>query len=463
MVLDNASDGYMIADAEGYVLYHNRAYMEVVNGGTEELTGHNMREYIERGDIKRSSALMSIEQRKEVRLHTYNNTYGKSFFVSSAPLFDGNNNIYRVITHAWESNGASDLKSQIRFWESDAEGASKNANRYPPPPEVEDHSDYGQGIIVASQKMKDIFSLAKQIKDVGSTVLLLGESGVGKDVIAQYIHHNGILRDKPYIAINCNALPEQLLESELFGYVGGSFTGANKEGKKGLFEAAKDGILFMDEIGDTSLSFQTKLLRVLETRSITRVGDYKPVPVNVRIIAATNKNLEELVYANAFREDLYYRLNVVSIYIPALRNRQDDILPLSLYYLHYYNNLYNLKKRFGKTVVPALQKYRWHGNIRELKNVVERLVVTSKTDVIQISDLNFAGAGASAQTNEDEINEGFFVSIDKLIPLDTAVERVEQALLTMAKDELRTNRRIAQKLNVSHATVCRKLRKYNII
>ena len=291
--------------------------------------------------------------------------------------------------------------------------------------------------------------------------MLLGESGVGKEVVAQYIRNNSIFKDKPFIAVNCSAFSEQLLESELFGYVGGSFTGANKEGKKGLFEAAEDGILFLDEIGEISPRIQVELLRTLEDKSICRVGDYQRIPIHARIISATNKDLKQMVQEKKFREDLYYRLNVISISIPPLRQRTDDIFPLLLFYLHKYNQMYDTDKRFTKAAIQRLQRYNWPGNIRELKNLVERLVVTSGGDLIRESDL----LPLRLEQNASEVDVGenaMSLQFDQLVPLDYAVEEVEKQLLLMAKKKYVSSRKMAQHLKVSRATVCRKLKKYNI-
>ncbi|GHV12392.1 hypothetical protein FACS189491_05300 [Spirochaetia bacterium] len=335
--------------------------------------------------------------------------------------------------------------------------------------ETEIQSGSDQKIIVADEKMKNVFNLADKIKDTRATVLLLGESGTGKDIIAQYIHKSSIYRDKPFIAVNCGAFSESLLESELFGFISGTFTGADRKGRQGIFEAAYNGIVFLDEIGDMSPNLQIRLLRTLESKIIMRVGETKPTPVNARILAATNKNLEKLVHTHKFREDLYYRLNVVKIYIPSLRERHDDILPIARHFLQYYNSQYRLKKRLADNILPVFQQYNWPGNIRELKNKIEQLVLTSRDDLIQITDLQlcelstgqersfFSGANYSTQPPDD-----VFVSINKLIPMKQAVEHVERMLLMLAKDKLGTTRSIAQKLNISHATVCRKMHKYNI-
>ena len=450
-LVDEADTGYMIADGEGLIQYTNDAYLRAVAGQEElPMVGRYMQEYIDSGSIKRSSMLMAIEQKRKVSLLTVirNN---KTAYVASTPFFDENGKVYKVITKARDETELEDLKKQVRLLESYVDKKQL---------EGEGASDYGSDIVVVGQKMRDAMELAKKVKDVNSTILLLGDSGVGKEIVAQYIHRNSVFKGKPFIAVNCSALSETLLESELFGYVEGSFTGASKQGKKGLFEAAQDGILFLDEIGDISPNLQVKLLRAIEDKSICRVGDYKTIPVNVRIIAATNKNLKEMVYKKTFREDLYYRLNVVSINIPPLRQRRSDILPLLLFYLNRYNHMYNMQKKLSKDVLSALQIYKWPGNVRELKNVVESLVVTSEGSLIRQADLD--RLKLEEELEEITSGENISIQVNELVPLEHAVSIVEKQLLLKAKQRYGSSRKIAQHLQVSRATISRKLNKYGI-
>ena len=452
-IVDNAENGYMIADGKGLILYTNKAYLRAL-AQVNNMEGHYMQEYIKSGSIKRSSLLLSIKHKKRISMVTTSTGERGNLtaVVSSTPLLDENGEVYKVITQTRDQTELEDLKSQVKMLEEYI-GRKDFQDT--------DKPDYGPGVVVLSSQMRHVMDLANKVKDVNSTVLLLGESGVGKEVVALYIRNSGVFKEKPFIAVNCSALSEHLLESELFGYVGGSFTGANKEGKKGLFEAAQDGILFLDEIGDISPQIQIKLLRALEEKAIYRVGDYRRIPINARIISATNKDLKALVQQEKFREDLYYRLNVVSIPIPPLRRRADDILPLVLYYLNRYNQMYALNKRFTQAVLQALQKYKWPGNIRELKNVVERLVVTSNSDLIRMSDIAFLNLEEDAAVPISG-KEAFTVEINDLVPMEYAIETVEKQLLKMAKEKYGSSRKMAQHLTISRATICRKLQKYQI-
>ena len=245
-------------------------------------------------------------------------------------------------------------------------------------------------IIGKSDKMKSVFEIIRIVAHSDCTVLIRGESGTGKELVATTIHDNGPRRDKPFVALNCAAIPEALLESELFGYEKGAFTDANK-GKPGKFELASDGTLFLDEIADMSLAMQAKILRAVQDRSFERLGGTKPIKVNTRLIAATNKNLEELMRKEAFREDLYYRLNVVSIYVPALRERKEDISLLADHFLRKYKSGDTKKtKTISAHTLRLLVDYEWPGNVRELENVIERAVALGREDTLQAGDV-FSG------------------------------------------------------------------------
>ena len=236
--------------------------------------------------------------------------------------------------------------------------------------------DHGT-MIVNSPKMKNVIQTVNAIAPTDSNVVILGESGTGKDMMARYIHERSNRSREAFISINCAALPEQLLESELFGYEAGAFTGALSKGKIGLFEAASGGTIFLDEIGDMPLSLQSKLLRALENREIRRVGGVKSIPIDVRIICATNVNLEIMVQEKKFREDLYYRLNVFLVNIPPLSERKEDIIPIAESFLKGLNEKYGTNKVISPISIGTMLNHNWPGNIRELRNVMERIYVVS--------------------------------------------------------------------------------------
>ena len=287
-----------------------------------------------------------------------------------------------------------------------------------------------------------------------STVLLTGESGTGKEEFAKFLHANSKRNKGPMIAVNCGAIPDNLIESELFGYEGGSFTGAKKGGAIGKFELADKGTLFLDEVGELPLMAQTKLLRVLQERKIERIGGTKEIPVNIRIVAATNKNLREMVKNRAFREDLYYRLSVIPMEIPPLRERGEDIKELAYYFLRDYNKILHKNIHgFDRQAEEVLNTYEWPGNVRELKNVVEFLVNMVQGDLITVGDLPQYMVWAESITER------------KGKTLNQMLQNYEKSILeSYMKDTKSREEKMeaAKKLGISQATLYRKLSQYDL-
>lgn len=306
----------------------------------------------------------------------------------------------------------------------------------------------------SDESMQKLYDFAKQIAAADSGVLITGETGTGKSVLAKYIHENSPRSKKKFVELNCAAIPESLIESELFGYETGAFTGAQKGGKPGLFEAADGGTLFLDEIGDMPLQLQPKLLHALQNKTITRVGGTRQIPVNVRIITATNKNLENLVKEGLFRNDLYYRINIVPISIPPLRERKSDITPLINSFVDRFNKHYNQSAAIDDGAMKLLNLYKWPGNIRELENMIERLLVTNKSGIITEWDLP---NNIRIMTDSDD-DSGIHVS--KLMPLKDALETVEGELVRMAFKDGASTYDVARKLKISQSGASRKYLKY---
>ncbi|MEA4924421.1 MAG: sigma 54-interacting transcriptional regulator [Syntrophomonadaceae bacterium] len=309
--------------------------------------------------------------------------------------------------------------------------------------------------IVHSGCMKELTKMAIRVAKVDSTVLIQGESGVGKELIADVIHSHGARSKGPLIKINCGAIPENLLESEFFGYEPGAFSGASRKGKIGLFELANGGILFLDEIGDMPLNLQVKLLRVLQDKEIIRVGGIRPIKVDIRIITGTNRNLTEMINNRQFRQDLYYRLNVVPIHVPALRERREDIPVLTNYFLEYFNHKYlasGTHKKLAPEVVDCFMKHDWPGNVRELENLIERLIVTTAQSYISMSDL--PPWLDKSKTNNTGSSEN--------ISLRCAVEDTERKLLQYAFSRYKSTYEVARVLEINQSTVVRKAAKYGI-
>lgn len=445
-VLESSFDGILITDGSGKVLMVNQAYERLTGLRAEEMMGKNMSDLLNPIYMPNSVALMVLQERKSVTLpHVTRN--GRSITVTGNPVFNKQGEIYRVITNVRDITELNNLRQELLR-------AQAMEKVYLQLESATQQSKSGAYIAI-SEGMKTVFALAAKVSSVDATVLILGESGVGKEVVAKYIHENSPRRHGPFITVNCGAIPEHLLESELFGYVEGAFTGAARHGKTGLFETAQGGTLFLDEIGELPLGLQVKILRALETREITRVGSTKAIPVDVRILAATNRDLEEMVANNKFRSDLFYRLNVIRIVVPPLRERWEDIIPLCIYYLNLFNKKYHHKKRLAYDLVEELEKYPWPGNVRELKNTLEQMVVLGYDEQLQVRDLPWYNLPAGSSVAPA-------VQVSGIIPLKEALEQTEKKLLENALKKYRTSRQISRVLDIDQSTVVRKLNKYSL-
>ncbi|MFE4427321.1 sigma-54 interaction domain-containing protein [Peribacillus butanolivorans] len=320
---------------------------------------------------------------------------------------------------------------------------------------LQDHDDLNineKQLVYRSKTIERLVVEIKRVAQFNSTILLEGESGVGKEVFVHHIHSASPRSNKQLVRINCGAIPENLIESELFGYEKGAFTGADKNGKAGLFEIADDSTLFLDEIGELPLNMQVKLLRVLQEREVTRIGGTQPKPVNVRIITATNKDLRELVDQGEFREDLYYRLYVIPFSIPPLRERKEDIFPLAIYFLEQFKKMYDIKKSFTPEAIEVLETYAWPGNVRELQNIVERLTLLGEGEWIKREHaLKFLYGEVQKKKTQ--------LMVLEIMPLKEAVEELETQLIQRGMQKYGTADKLSKVLGVSPATISRRMKK----
>jgi len=315
-----------------------------------------------------------------------------------------------------------------------------------------------ENIITNNAQMIDIINICLKVAKAEAPILITGESGVGKELLSELIHNNSNRKKEAFVKMNCAAIPDNLKESELFGYEPGSFTGASKYGKKGLIEISQNGTLFMDEIGEMPLSLQSMLLRVLQDGKFVRVGGCKEIKSNLRIICATNSNLQALVNEGLFRNDLYFRLNVIPITLPSLSERQDDIPLLALYYTNYFNLQYNTSKKLSREIIESLACHYWSGNIRELKNTIERLILISLDNIITTEDLKYVDCiskkadyvyYANQDINDFEANR----------PLKEIMEDFELGIIKKSVDKYGSIRKAAKALKVTPSTISRKLSK----
>lgn len=313
--------------------------------------------------------------------------------------------------------------------------------------------DMFNGIVTRSKEMEPVMEMAVKASISDANILILGETGVGKDFLASYIHSKSAVCNGPFVNVNCSAIPESLMESEFFGYGKGAFTGAKSDGKMGFFEAANGGTIFLNEIGDLPIHLQVKFLNVIQQKTITKIGETTQRKADFRLIAATNQNLFELVSRGKFREDLYYRLNVIPINIPPLRDRKDDIMSLLNYYLYKNMEKYHVKRKFSPELLDILVNHSWPGNIRELENLMERLVITSNNFIID-----------QAVLPQDFINKTNRYEMDKKdagsISLKEMIKEFEASIIRLKYNKLGSSRKVAKELGISQSQANQKIKEY---
>lgn len=444
-ILEASFDGILVADGDGKCLFINSSYTRNTGITEEEVVGKNMRDLLNPEYMRFSSVLEAIETKRSLSLE-HNTKNGKHIIVTANPILNEDGNVSMVLVNTRDMSEINALRMQLGE-------ATNMKNMYMERMlDEERFTTVNDEIVIMNSTMKDIYDIAKRISTYDTTVLISGESGTGKELVARYIHEQDKQRkDKPFVVINCGTIPENLLESELFGYESGTFTGAQKGGKKGLFESAEDGVIFLDEINSMSLSLQVKLLRVLETHKVMRIGSSIEKEVNIRVIAAANKDLAEEVKLGNFRDDLYYRLNVVSLKLPPLRNRTDEILPLATRFINFFNKRHGQNKQLTLELINALEAYEWPGNIRELKNTIENMVVVGQNDYLHESDLPW-----NREKNLGKINQMSGRTLKEYM------DAYEKSILMEARDKYRTTERIGKELGVDQSTISRKMKKYGI-
>lgn len=451
-ILNSIHDSVLVVDINSTILFANPSYTRSLGVPVHKVLGKKL------SKIEPESQVLDVLRTGEPIVDKRQRIYslGVDIVANITPILEGNSIIGAVAIFR-DISEVLELQEKLRETENEMVQAKNLSNKYfSELKELKnkflDISDF----VFQSSKIKQIVELAKRLSEVDSTVLLTGETGVGKEVIAKIIHRASKRSEGSFVVVNCGAIPENLLESELFGYDKGAFTGANKEGKVGLIEVAHNGTLLLDEVGDLPLASQVKILRVMQENKIMRVGGIKPIEVNVRFIAATNKNLGEMVKQKTFREDLFYRLNVVPINMPPLRERKEDIFPLIRYFLHKYNSQYNLNKSFSQELIYNLECCSWPGNVRELDNLIERLVVCSNDDNI--------GMGEETLTDYfgSKVPDGGQVIVTDLMELNKAKGLLEEQLIKKALSIYGSSRKAATALGVNHSTIIRKAQKYKL-
>lgn len=430
-ILDHSSDEIFVLDKDGRIVYVNRTCERHYGLKPSEVIGKLNSEFVAKGYWGPSVIPIVVKEKKPVTIKQ--TTYiGGELITTAIPILNSNHEIELIVTTAHEQN----FKTLYMPAEESVE-------------DVKDTQPLIENIITNNEGMKTLIKFSRKVAKVDTTVLIQGESGTGKSVLASYIHKMSRRKHGPFLALNCAAIPDELLESELFGYSQGAFTGANRGGKKGLLEAANNGTVFLDEIGEISPKIQAKLLQVVQERQFLPVGGREVKTVDIRIIAATNQNLSQMVEKKQFREDLYYRLHVIDLKLPPLRERKEDIIPLAYYFLNKLNQKYQSSHIISQEALDTLEDYDWPGNVRQLENVMERLVITSD-GVIQLPDL----PEVILQNAKPKGHRSYSSS------LELALEEFEKEMVIHSYQKHKSTRKVASDLNISQTKASKLIRKY---
>ena len=445
-LLESSYDGIWITDHVGKILFANSANAKLLGVPRSELENKTTQELQDEGVFQTSAILEALQTRQQVSKVCNNPLTCLTVLATATPVFNEAGDIQYIFNNVRDITALNEMRESLQ----DKDEIIRQQNSQMETMRLR----LGVGTIIANSKaFTQVVELARRAATFdGATVLILGESGTGKEVISELIVNTSPRKDKPYLQINCGAIPENLIESELFGYEKGAFTGADAKGRKGLFEAANGGTVFLDEIGDLPLHMQVKLLRVLQQKRIVRVGGTETVNLDVRIIAATNKDLKQMVKEGRFREDLYYRLNVVPIEIPPLRDRKEDILPLVNHFLTVANRKYHTNKSIYSDTIDVLESYSWPGNVRELENLMENLVITTPGDIIRRENLS--------ERLKFSTEDHGFTEDTEVITLKETVERAEYMAIQKAIRQCGSIRKAAVALGVDPSTIVRKQQNY---
>jgi PAS domain S-box-containing protein len=449
-IIEAIDAGVFIVDKNGLIVAVNSNFEKITTLSREELVGKNVQYMLDKGYINDAACLRVMRELQPVTcILNYMGKVEKDVIVTGKPVFDKDGKLSLVVSTLRDWNKLAELYQELNSIKLKSERYKQqleNLNLQ----QMED-SDF----IAKDRRSRNMMQMAARIAKVDSTALILGESGVGKDVLARFMHkHSARAKEGTFVHVNCGAIPETLFESELFGYVAGAFTGAKKAGKPGLIEVADKGTLFLDEIAELPLLMQAKLLKVLQEKTVMRLGDTKEIPIDVKIIAATNKDIDGLVAAGKFRQDLYYRLNMFKITLASLRDRKDDIPPLIAFFVRRCNEKYHLNKSISNDVYEALINYNWPGNVRELEHTIEQMLVLCPDDVIRLEHL--------PEPFSENLLTTEAVRISGTLPLKNALENIEKAIILNAIHSTDTLSDAAEQLGIDLSTLTRKKQKHGI-
>ncbi|HFG9566539.1 TPA: sigma-54 interaction domain-containing protein, partial [Clostridioides difficile] len=454
-ILEASHDEICVSDDKGIIIYCNKAFEENYGLKKEDILGKNVSFLEDSGYSTKSPIPIVLKTKTKFSLEQDTQT-GKKLIITATPIFDENGHLEFTVENCRDitelnniKNKLEDTKKQVKKYKSEVETLYRTALR------IEDT------VIMDGIVMRPIINTVNHVSKTDVSVLLLGESGTGKSSLARYIHHNSNRSNGPFITINCATISPQLLESELFGYTSGAFTGASTKGKVGLVELANGGTLFLDEIGDIPQNLQAKFLQLIQDRTFTPVGSLKNKKVDIRIISATNVDLVSKVKEKKFREDLYYRLNVIEIKLPPLRERRDNLVEIIKYYFNRYSSDFNLNKTISKEAMDAIANYRFPGNIRELQNIIQKILLTCTDNHITIDDLpniltkNIHITNNGNKTHISQINK-VIISDSKSTNyknknFDTLIKEYEKNIILDAYEKFGSSYKVAKHLEISQS------------
>lgn len=438
-VMEALHDNIAIVGKDGIILWVSSCFERTYGISRDAVVGRTTYELEAERVFTPSVAALVLKTRRVVTL-TETSHSGQLNIVTGVPVYDQHGDISLVVSYTVDPAYSLRLYDEYRNILS---AGAPPEEKFPPLP-------YG-GVVYASSVMQEVLEQVRKLADLETGILITGESGVGKNVVARLIHHAGQRAAGPLVEINCAGIPDSLLESELFGYESGSFTGARQRGKPGRIEQAHGGTLFLDEVGEIPLSLQAKLLEVIQEKRFFKLGAHKPTRVDFRLVAATNQDLRALVRKKRFRGDLFFRLSTFPLAIPPLRERREDIPPLLDFFLRKTNAKYGTAKRFSTAALSHLRAYAWPGNVRELQNMVEQCVITAESDQIAADDLPEhvrLAAAPSALLHADGLD------------LKSALENCEREIILAAHARHKTTVAVARALGISQPTAARKIARY---
>ena len=450
-VFESSSDGLWICDREGKVVNINRASEKLGGIKRQEIIGKKVSDIIKNGMYSNYVTDEVIQTKRPVSQLQHIRNTNKTVLCTGIPVLDRNGNLSLVVINERDITQLEAIKKQLEEIRKEREKYRDELT------ELSMLELKRQKVVAESEQMKQIMKTALKLAHMEvNGILLLGESGTGKGLLAKLLHNSGNRKKKPFIQINCATLPENLLEAELFGYEKGAFSGASEHGKPGLFELANEGTLFLDEVGDLSLSVQAKLLKYLDDHEVMRLGGTKASIIDCIIIAATNQDLEKLVEQKKFRHDLFYRLNIITIKIPPLRERPEDIFELADHFLKHYNIKYKQKKKLNPLALSLLQAHSFPGNVRELKNLIKKAVVLSEGK--EIDHMLLSSIGNEVLEEWSRVTR----TNRKIHNLTDVLAALEKEMMKTAMRQCRTTREMAAFLNISQPSVIRKLKKHKL-